>query len=78
MSPAIAENTQRSDGFTSDEAQALAAVIDLRGGTVTAHKLATAVGHSEGWVRTRLALLCLPDSALDALHAATITHLDAS
>ena len=70
----IAENTQRSDGLNIvDEAQALAAVIDLRGGTVSARKLAAAVGHSEGWVRTRLALLCLPDTALDALHAAKIT-----
>jgi hypothetical protein len=57
----------------SDEAQALAAVIDLRGGTVSARKLAAAVGHSEGWVRTRLGLLVLPDAALDALHAGTIT-----
>jgi ParB family chromosome partitioning protein len=70
----IAENTQRLDGLNVvDEAQALAAVIDLRGGTVTARKLAAAVGHSEGWVRTRLGLLVLPDSALDALHAGTIT-----
>jgi ParB/RepB/Spo0J family partition protein len=70
----IAENTQRSEGLNIvDEAQALTAVIDLRGGTVSARKLAAAVGHSEGWVRTRLALLCLPDSALDALHAAKIT-----
>ena len=70
----IAENTQRSDGLNIvDEAQALAAVIDLRGGTVSTRKLATAVGHSEGWVRSRLALLSLPDSALDALHAGTIT-----
>ena len=69
----IAENTQRSDGLNIvDEAQALAAVIDLRGGTVSARKLAAAVGHSEGWVRTRLALLCLPDTALDALHAGKI------
>ncbi|MCU1394908.1 MAG: Chromosome partitioning protein ParB [Ilumatobacteraceae bacterium] len=70
----IAENTQRSEGLNIvDEAQALAAVIDLRGGTVSARKLAAAVGHSEGWVRTRLALLCLPDSALDALRAAKLT-----
>jgi hypothetical protein len=55
-----------------DEAQALAAVIDLRGGTVSARKLAAAVGHSEGWVRSRLALLTLPDPALDALHAGQI------
>ena len=38
-----------------------------------ARKLAAAVGHSEGWVRTRLSLLTLPDCALDALHAGTIT-----
>ena len=70
----IAENTQRSEGLNIvDEAQALAAVIDLRGGTVTARKLAAAVGHSEGWVRTRLGLLCLPDTALDALHAGKIS-----
>ena len=70
----LAENTQRSDGLNVvDEAQALAAVIDLRGGTVSARKLATAVGHSEGWVRTRLGLLVLPDAALDALQAGTIT-----
>jgi ParB/RepB/Spo0J family partition protein len=70
----LAENTQRSDGLNVvDEAQALAAVIDLRGGTVSARKLAAAVGHSEGWVRTRLSLLALPDAALDALHAGTIT-----
>lgn len=70
----IAENTQRSEGLNIvDEAQALAAVIDLRGGTVTARKLAAAVGHSEGWVRTRLGLLCLPDIALDALHAGKIS-----
>ena len=55
----------------SDETQALA--IDLRGGTVSARKLAAAASHSEGWVRTRLALLRLPDSALDALHAARIS-----
>ena len=56
----LAENTQRSDGLNIvDEAQALAAVIDLRGG-VSARKLAAAVGHSEGWVRTRLSLLTLP------------------
>src|SRR6266508_4610293 len=70
----IAENTQRSDGLNVvDEAQALAAVIDLRGGTVSARKLAAAVGHSEGWVRARLGLLTLPDAALDALHRGTIT-----
>ena len=70
----IAENTQRSDGLNIvDEAQALAAVIDLRGGAVTARKLAAAVGHSEGWVRARLGLLCLPDNALDALHAGKIS-----
>lgn len=70
----LAENTQRSDGLNIvDEAQALAAVIDLRGGTVSARKLAAAVGHSEGWVRTRLGLLVLPDAALDALHAGSIT-----
>ena len=70
----LAENTQRSDGLNIvDEAQALAAVIDLRGGTVSARKLAAAVGHSEGWVRTRLGLLVLPDAALDALHTGTIT-----
>ena len=70
----IAENAQRSDGLNVvDEVQALAAVIDLRGGSVSARKLAAAVGHSEGWVRTRLALLTLPDAALDALHAGTIT-----
>ena len=70
----IAENTQRSDGLNIvDEAQALAAVIDLRGGAVTARKLAAAVGHREGWVRARLGLLCLPDNALDALHAGKIS-----
>jgi ParB/RepB/Spo0J family partition protein len=70
----LAENTQRSDGLNVvDEAQALAALIDLRGGTVSARKLAAAVGHSEAWVRTRLALLTLPDVALDALHDGTIT-----
>jgi len=73
----LAENTQRSDGLNIvDEAQALAAVIDLRGG-VSARKLAAAVGHSEGWVRTRLSLLTLPDCALDALHAGKLT-LDAA
>lgn len=73
----LAENTQRSDGLNIvDEAQALAAVIDLRGG-VTARKLAAAVGHSEGWVRTRLALITLPDCALDALHGGKLT-LDAA
>jgi ParB family chromosome partitioning protein len=66
----LAENTQRSDGLNIvDEAQALAAVIDLKGGPVSARKLAVATGHGEGWVRTRLALLTLPDTALDALHA---------
>ena len=70
----ITDNTQRSDGLNIvDGAQALAAVIDLRGSAVSARKLAAAVGHSEGWVRTRLALLCLPDTALDVLHAAKIT-----
>ena len=70
----IAENTQRSDGLNIvDEAQALAAVIDLKGGTVSARKLATAVGHSENWVRTRLGLLVLPDAALDALHDGKLT-----
>jgi ParB/RepB/Spo0J family partition protein len=70
----LAENTQRSDGLNVvDEAQALAAVIDLRGGTVSARKLAAAVGHSEGWVRTRLGLLVLPDAALDALHDGRVT-----
>lgn len=74
----IAENTQRSDGLNIvDEAQALAAVIDLRGGTVSARKLAAAVGHSENWVRTRLGLLVLPDAALDALHDGKLT-LDAA
>jgi ParB/RepB/Spo0J family partition protein len=74
----IAENTQRSDGLNIvDEAQALAAVIDLRGGTVSARKLAAAVGHSETWVRTRLGLLVLPDAALDALHDGNLT-LDAA
>ena len=66
----LAENTQRSDGPNIvDEAQALAAVVDLKGGTVSARKLAAATGHSESWVRTRLALLTLPEAALDALHA---------
>ena len=70
----IAENTQRSDGLNIvDEAQALAAVIDLKGGTVSARKLAAAVGHSETWVRTRLGLLVLPDAALDALHDGKLT-----
>jgi ParB/RepB/Spo0J family partition protein len=73
----LAENTQRSDGLNIvDEAQALASVIDLRGG-VSSRRLATAVGHSEGWVRTRLRLLTLPDCALDALHAGKVT-LDAA
>jgi ParB family chromosome partitioning protein len=70
----LAENTQRSDGLNIvDEAQALAAVIDLKGGTVSARKLATATGHGEGWIRARLALLILPDVALDALHAGDLT-----
>jgi ParB family chromosome partitioning protein len=70
----LAENTQRSDGLNIvDEAQALAAVIDLRGGSVSARRLAAATGHSETWVRSRLALLTLPDSALDALHSGRIT-----
>ena len=70
----VAENTQRSEGLNIvDEAQALAAVIDLRGGTVSARKLAAAVGHSENWVRTRLGLLVLPDAALDALHDGKLT-----
>jgi hypothetical protein len=70
----LAENTQRSDGLNVvDEAQALAAVIDLKGGTVSARKLAAATGHGEGWVRTRLALLTLPDAALDALHVGDLT-----
>lgn len=74
----VAENTQRSEGLNIvDEAQALAAVIDLRGGTVSARKLAAAVGHSENWVRTRLGLLVLPDAALDALHGGSLT-LDAA
>jgi len=70
----LAENTQRSDGLNIvDEAQALAAVIDLRGGSVSARRLAAATGHSETWVRSRLALLTLPDSALDALHSGRIS-----
>ena len=70
----LPENTQRSDGLNvADEARALAAVIDLRGGNVTTRRLANATGHSDNWVRTRLALLTLPDNALDALHAGTIT-----
>jgi ParB family chromosome partitioning protein len=70
----LAENTQRSDGLNIvDEAQALSAVIDLKGGTVSARKLAAATGHGESWVRTRLALLTLPDTALDALHAGDLT-----
>jgi hypothetical protein len=48
-------------------------VIDLRGGSVSARKLAAAVGHSEKWVRSRLALLSLPDVALDALHSGAIS-----
>lgn len=70
----LAENTQRTDGLNIvDEAQALAAVIDLRGGSVSPRKLAAAVGHSETWVRSRLSLLTLPDNALDALHDGSIT-----
>jgi ParB family chromosome partitioning protein len=70
----LAENTQRSDGLNIvDEAQALATVIDLRGGSVSARRLAAATGHSETWVRSRLALLTLPDSALDALHNGRIS-----
>lgn len=70
----LAENTQRSDGLNIvDEAQALAAVIDLRGGSVSARRMAAATGHSETWVRSRLALLTLPDSALDALHSGRIS-----
>ena len=49
----------------------------VRRGGVSARKLATSVGHSEGWVRTRLGLITLPDCALDALHDGNIT-LDAA
>ncbi len=64
----IGENTNQGRLSIVEEAQALAAVIDLKGGTVTARRLAKAVGHSEPWVKSRLSLLALTDTALDALH----------
>ena len=57
----------------SEEAQALAAVIDLKGGAATARRLAKAVGHSEAWVKSRLSLMALTDAALDSLHDGKLT-----
>ena len=62
----IGENTNQGRLSIVEEAQALAAVIDLKGGTVTARRLAKAVGHSETWVKSRLSLLALTDAALDS------------
>lgn len=69
----IGENTNQGRLSIVEEAQALAAVIDLKGGTVTARRLAKAVGHSETWVKSRLSLLALTDAALDCLHDGKLT-----
>ena len=69
----IGENTNQGRLSIVEEAQALAAVIDLKGGVLSVPKLAKAVGHSQGWVKTRLSILVLTDRALDALHDSKLT-----
>jgi ParB/RepB/Spo0J family partition protein len=69
----IGENTNQGRLSIVEEAQALAAVIDLKGGVMSVPKLAKAVGHSQGWVKTRLSILVLTDRALDALHDGKLT-----
>ena len=69
----IGENTNQGRLSIVEEAQALAAVIDLKGGVLSVPKLAKAVGHSQGWVKTRLSILVLTDRALDALHDGKLT-----
>lgn len=69
----IGENTNQGRLSIVEEAQDLAAVIDLKGGVLSVPKLAKAVGHSQGWVKTRLSILVLTDRALDALHDGKLT-----
>jgi ParB/RepB/Spo0J family partition protein len=69
----IGENTNQGRLSIVEEAQALAAVIDLKGGVLSVPKLAKAVGHSQGWVKTRLSILVLTDRALDSLHDGKLT-----
>lgn len=67
ITAALAENSQRDDVPPLDEAHALGQLVEL--GVADVEELAARVGHSAGWVRTRLRCLDLVEPLRELLGA---------